>query len=71
MSAQLRLADAPDVMTVSEVANCLRIGRNAAYELVASGAIYGAKCGRSIRVPRTALEAFLRINPDERDYIDS
>ncbi len=49
----------PAVLTIPELAAELRIGRNAAYELVARGDIYGVRIGRSIRVPRRALELFL------------
>ena len=55
----LALASAPDVLTVEEFAACARVGRNAAYELVATGRIAHAKIGRSIRIPKTAVIAFL------------
>lgn len=58
--------DAPDMMRVEEAARFLRIGRNRAYEetarfLATSGAA-GLPCiriGRSIRVPRHALERWV------------
>ena len=34
-------------------------GRPTVYDLIRSGALYAAKIGHSIRVPRTALEQFL------------
>lgn len=49
----------PDVLAVPDVARVLRIGRNQAYELVRSRTIPSVRIGRSIRVPRTALERFL------------
>ena len=49
----------PQVLTVPEVANILRIGRNAAYQLVTDGNIRCVHIGRSIRIPRTALVQFL------------
>lgn len=47
------------VFTVAELAHALRIGRNAAYALVASGVIPAVRVGRSIRVPHRSLESFL------------
>ena len=49
----------PTILTVPEVANILRIGRNAAYQLVTDGNIRCIHIGRSIRIPRTALVQFL------------
>ncbi len=53
------LQDLPDVLIVEDVARVLRCGRNAIYELVASGSLRSAKIGRSIRIPKTALIEFL------------
>lgn len=47
------------LMTVPEAAKLLRIGRNHAYELVATGEIPAIRLGRTIRVPRHALEQWL------------
>jgi excisionase family DNA binding protein len=44
------------VLTVPAVAQTLKIGRNAAYELVASGRIRSFRLGRIIRVPRAEVE---------------
>ncbi len=49
----------PQILTVPEVANILRIGRNAAYQLVTDGNIRCIHIGRSIRIPRAALVQFL------------
>jgi excisionase family DNA binding protein len=53
------LADAPDVLTVQEVRKILRIGRNQAYALIASGRVRSCRIGGAIRVPRSALEQFV------------
>lgn len=55
----MSLEDELDVLSVRDVARILRIGRNQAYELVRSGAIASVRIGRSIRVPKVALERFL------------
>lgn len=49
----------PLLLTVSELSSVLRIGRNAAYQLVKDGDIKSLHVGRSIRIPRTALIQFI------------
>jgi excisionase family DNA binding protein len=56
----------PEVLTVDEAARLLRIGRNNAYALarewLASGGSHGlpvVRLGRSLRVPRAALQRML------------
>jgi hypothetical protein len=62
--------DDRDVLTVPEAAAVLRISRNAAYGLarrwLATAGREGLPCielGRSLRVPRPALEHMLRTPP--------
>jgi excisionase family DNA binding protein len=55
----------PPVLTVEELHEVLRIGRNAAYDLLARDEIYHVKIGRSIRIPRSAVERFLGQEPSE------
>ena len=45
----------PLYLTVDELASALRIGRNAAYNLVHEGKIHFLRIGRTIRIPRDAL----------------
>ena len=47
--------DLPLTMRVEDLMPVLRIGRNAAYELVRSGKIRSIRVGRSIRIPREAV----------------
>lgn len=49
----------PLVLTVEETAAVLRIGRGAAYEAVRRGDIPSVRLGRSLRVPRRALDELL------------
>jgi excisionase family DNA binding protein len=59
------LAQAPDILTVRELGEILRIGRNQAYALVKSGRVECCRIGKgSIRVPKAALERFLRSQPE-------
>ena len=53
----------PEVATVNEVAEMLRIGRNTAYELVRSGAVQGVKAGRSLRITKSAVIDYLTRKP--------
>lgn len=46
-------------MTVQEMAECLGIGRNMAYELVKNGRVPFLKIGRQIRIPKRAFDAWL------------
>jgi excisionase family DNA binding protein len=47
------------VLTVSEVASALCVGRQAVYELMLTGKLASIKIGRARRVPIAALEAFI------------
>lgn len=49
----------PLALTVKEVAKLLGIGRNTAYHLARSGKLRSIRIGCQIRVPRSALEAYL------------
>lgn len=59
------LTDSPDLLTVDEVADLLRIGRNQAYQAVHSGEIPSIRLGRSIRIPKAGLERLLAARPSE------
>ena len=52
----------PILLTVPEVAEELRIARSYAYRLVHENSIPSVRIGRSVRVPRAALERWV----DER-----
>lgn len=49
----------PDVLTVNQVAEVLRIGINKAYELVNSHTIGHKKIGRRILIPKACLIDYL------------
>lgn len=50
----------PFVINVIDVADTLRIGRNAAYSLINTGRIKAVKVGKQYRVPREAFIAFVK-----------
>ncbi|MBQ1371975.1 MAG: helix-turn-helix domain-containing protein [Oscillospiraceae bacterium] len=47
------------VLTVRDLSEYLRIGRDSAYALVRSGQIRSVRIGRQIRIPRAAVDAYL------------
>lgn len=49
----------PMLLTVAQVASLMQIARSRAYELVAQGVIPSVRVGRSVRVPRAALVAWV------------
>ena len=58
-----RFDELPDVLTVSEVASVLRLGRNATYEAIQRGEIPAVKFGRRLLVPKAALIRCLEPSP--------
>lgn len=50
----------PMVLTVSDLAETLAIGRNKAYALVSTGAIKALKIGQHYRIPRESLVDFIK-----------
>jgi excisionase family DNA binding protein len=57
--ASLLLDDLPELLTIAELRQILRIGRSFAHELVASGRVPHIRIGRRVRVPRVAVRALL------------
>ena len=53
--------DLPLLITVPELAQGLRVGKNQAYELVNSGVIKGIKIGTQIKVPKRSVVEFMGI----------
>lgn len=51
--------DSKTILTVKELAEYLRIGRDSAYGLVRSGQIRSVRIGRQIRIPRAAVDVYL------------
>ena len=50
----------PDVLTVQQVAEALRIGRGAAYKLVNERTIGSVRIGNKIRVPKQCLIEYMQ-----------
>jgi excisionase family DNA binding protein len=59
MAEQQNFADV-HFLTVSEVAEVMRVSKMTVYRLVHSGELPAVRFGRSYRVPETAVQRFLR-----------
>src|SRR5262245_22604122 len=59
------------VYSVEEAAEILGIGRNTAYNSINSGEIPSVRIGRSIRVPKAALQELLEKMPEEKPKQES
>lgn len=64
----MNISEAPEILTVAEAAQVLRIGRNQAYELIRQGELPALRLGRTIRVSKAALERLL--DPDPGDSMN-
>lgn len=49
-----------DILTIEELCEILKIGRNRAYELLESGTIKGFCLGKPWKIPRIAVENYLK-----------
>ena len=54
----------PDILTVEEACEALRMGYNAMYDLLNSGKLKGYRNGRVWRIPKHALQDFIAKNLD-------
>lgn len=50
----------PDILTVEEVCEALRMGYNAVYEILNNGKLKAFKNGRVWRIPRESLKEFIK-----------
>ncbi|WP_313256634.1 helix-turn-helix domain-containing protein [Lacrimispora sp.] len=51
-----------DVISVKELCEILKIGRNRAYELLQTNQIKGFQMGRPWKIPKIAIEEYLKTN---------
>lgn len=51
--------DYPDILTVEEACEALRVGYNAMYELLNSGKLKAYKNGRVWRIPKIAVTEYI------------
>lgn len=55
-----------DVVTVEQLAEMLKIGRNNAYELIRSNQVFSIRVGRQIRIPKEAVIQYIRAEGDPK-----
>ena len=49
----------PDILSVEEACEALRVGYNAMYELLNSGKVKAFKNGRVWRIPRLSIQTYI------------
>lgn len=50
----------PEVLDVEDVCKIFRVGKNRVYELLQTGRLGGFRLGRTWKIPKIALEAYLK-----------
>lgn len=55
------LKDYEDILTVSDVAQILYIGKNRVYELLDNGDLKGFRIGRIWKIPKEAIQEYILI----------
>ena len=55
------LKDYPDILDINELSNALGISTKTGYKLLREGKIVACKVGRSYRVPKLHVLAYLRV----------
>ena len=53
------LEEYPDILTVEEACEALRMGYNAMYDLLNSGKLKGFRNGRVRRIPKLAIKEYI------------
>jgi excisionase family DNA binding protein len=64
-AAALRPSEAPEALTVDQVALLLQVDRKTVYSVIRRGELAHVRLGRVIRIPRQALHTYL--NPAHGD----
>jgi excisionase family DNA binding protein len=59
MATAPKLENLPEVLDIKQVCKVLRIGRSLAYDMIHQKQIPAFRFGRTIRVPKKALEKML------------
>ena len=54
------LAEYPDILTVEEACEALRVGYNAMYELLKNGKLKAYKNGRVWRIPKESIKRYIQ-----------
>ncbi len=65
METTVRFAELPDILTVDEAADYLRLGRSSVYDAIKQRIIPGVRIGRRILVPKAGLHHLMDGNTRE------
>lgn len=60
--SNVNLSKLPPMLRVEDLMPILSIGKNRAYKLVQKGEIRSVRIGRLYRIPRSAVESFIKGN---------
>ena len=64
------LSDYPDLLTVQDVMEVLRVGRIAIYKYIQSGELPARKIAEKYRIPKDSLISFMLANSYIQQYND-
>lgn len=56
----MHLKDYPDVLTVTDLMEILKIGKNKAYWLIKNNVIHAHRIGRCLRIPKCCVQNYLK-----------
>lgn len=51
-----------EVLNTDEACEALKIGLSTLYKLLKTGKLKGFKCGRAWKIPKIAIESYIKIN---------
>ncbi len=60
MTQPTPMSDGVTLMTVAEVAQIMRVSKMSVYRLIHSGQLEAVRFGHTFRVPKEAVDAFLK-----------
>ena len=55
-------ADYDEVLNTDEACEALKIGLSTLYKLLKAGKLKGFKCGRARKIPKIAIELYIKTN---------
>lgn len=60
--------DNTEIITIDEMCEILKIGKNTAYRLLSSQAVPAFRIGRYWKIPKQALEQFIRTSTENKFF---
>lgn len=56
----MQLKDYPDILSIKDIMQILRIGKNSAYKLIQSGVIHAHRIGRNYKIPKCCVYDYIK-----------